>query len=355
MSSLIIVLFLLNLGFSLVKSELNDTCTTTSNQIGRCIPVRDCQPAIKILRSPFEDLTNEEWYYIENNSCGKMPGSSLKLLICCPLIQNVEGCGVAKIGRRIYGGNETETGLYPWAGVIVYKVSRRKFSVHCGCTLVHHRWVLTAAHCIRSIPRSWSINRVRFNEWDTTKKSNCTSKNDVSICREEYEITQQFAHPSYQVNNANMRHDIGLLKTKTDVVINDFVIPICLPLSDMIKQLPIDQEDFIVTGWGQTDKETPGIQRDVIMTGQKNNVCDKAYESHRIKLTEDQLCIGGREGEDSCRGDSGGPLMREHGLVNYQIGIVSFGAYKCGTKGHPGVYTKLIDYLDWIEEIMTQN
>lgn len=152
-----------------------------------------------------------------------------------------------------------------------------------------------------------------------------------------------------------MRHDIGLLRTKKDVVINEFVIPICLPLSEIIKQLPIYQEDFIVTGWGQTDKETPGIQRDVILTGQNNSVCDKAYESLRIKLTGDQLCIGGNEGEDSCRGDSGGPLMREHGLVNYQIGIVSFGAYKCGTKGHPGVYTKVIDYLDWIEEIMTQN
>lgn len=355
MDSLVFALFIVNLGFSLVKSELNDTCTTTSNQIGICIPVRDCQPALKILRSEFDDRTYEDWNYIENNNCGKMTGTSAKILICCPLVQNVEGCGISKLRNRIYGGNETEPGLYPWAGVIVYKIGRKKLSVHCGCTLVHHRWVLTAAHCIKSIPTNWSIHRVRFNEWDTTKKTNCTVKNDVSICREEYEIAKEFAHTSYQINSANMRHDIGLLKTKTDVVINDFVIPICLPLSDMIKELPIDQEDFVVTGWGQTDKETPGIQRDVIMTGQKNSVCDKAYESLRIKLTEDQLCIGGEEGEDSCSGASGGPLMRQHGLVNYQIGIVSVGAYKCGTKGHPGVYTRLMDYLGWIEDIMTQN
>lgn len=198
-------------------------------------------------------------------------------------------------------------------------------------------------------------HRVRFNEWDTTKKSNCTIKNDISICRQEYEIAQQFAHPSYEVNSANMRYDIGLLKTKTDVIKNQFVNPICLPLSNTIKELPIDQEDFIVTGWGQTDKETPGIQRDVVIIGQKNSVCDKAFESLRIKLTDDQLCIGGKQGEDSCRGDSGGPLMRQDGLITYQIGIVSFGAYQCGTKNHPGVYTKLIDYLDWVEEIMTQN
>lgn len=354
MTSLVIVLFLLNLGFSLVKSEVNDTCTTTSIQIGICVPVPDCQPALKILRASYEQRPPEDWLYIDKNECGHI-GNSSKKLICCPLIQNVEGCGVAKIEKRIHGGTETAAGVYPWAGVIVYKVSRRKFSVHCGCTLVHHRWVLTAAHCIKSIPRSWTIHRVRFNEWDTTQKSNCTIKDDISICRQEYEITQQFAHPSYEVNSANMRYDIGLLKTKTDVIINRFVIPICLPLSHTIKELPINQEDFIVTGWGQTDKETPGIQRDVVLTGQNNSVCDKVYESLRIKLTDDQLCIGGKEGEDSCRGDSGGPLMRQHGLINYQIGIVSFGAYKCGTKGHPGVYTKLIHYLDWVEEIMTQN
>lgn len=53
------------------------------------------------------------------------------------------------------------------------------------------------------------------------------------------------------------------------------------------------------------------------------------------------------------KGDSGGPLMK---LVNrnQQIfwvlyGIVSYGAYPCGQANIPGVYTKVDQFIDWIQ------
>ena len=56
-------------------------------------------------------------------------------------------------------------------------------------------------------------------------------------------------------------------------------------------------------------------------------------------------------GQGSCSGDSGGPLVwREYSDDPwYQIGLVSFGAVKCGTKDIPGVYTRVEAYLPWIE------
>ena len=57
-------------------------------------------------------------------------------------------------------------------------------------------------------------------------------------------------------------------------------------------------------------------------------------------------------GVDSCQGDSGGPLVvrdgNEEGKPWYLIGVVSFGTSECGI-GHPAVYTKVTNYLDWIE------
>ena len=55
-------------------------------------------------------------------------------------------------------------------------------------------------------------------------------------------------------------------------------------------------------------------------------------------------------GKDSCRGDSGGLLMvQEYPFAPwYQIGLVSFGTSYCGV-GAPGVYTKITNYLPWIE------
>ena len=58
-----------------------------------------------------------------------------------------------------------------------------------------------------------------------------------------------------------------------------------------------------------------------------------------------------------CGGDSGGPIQ----IINTDsritcmhtiIGVISFGAGECGTKGVPGIYTKVYHYLDWIEKIV---
>ena len=55
-------------------------------------------------------------------------------------------------------------------------------------------------------------------------------------------------------------------------------------------------------------------------------------------------------GKDSCNGDTGAPLMTRESPSDpwYAIGIVSFGTAKCG-RGKPGVYTKVTNYLPWIE------
>lgn len=58
--------------------------------------------------------------------------------------------------------------------------------------------------------------------------------------------------------------------------------------------------------------------------------CNNVYRIQNVALTSKQLCAGGAPGKDSCRGDSGGPLM---GIDNserlkpyyYLAGVVSFG------------------------------
>ena len=70
------------------------------------------------------------------------------------------------------------------------------------------------------------------------------------------------------------------------------------------------------------------------------------------------ICTKALEGQDSCNGDSGGPLMtsidNEKILEKQwiQVGIVSWGLDKCGMKGIPGVYTNVKDYLKWVLDNM---
>ena len=69
---------------------------------------------------------------------------------------------------------------------------------------------------------------------------------------------------------------------------------------------------------------------------------------NRDELTTNMICAGGGK-VDSCQGDSGGSLVVN---VNGKItlaGVTSWG-YGCGVTGSPGVYTKVANYIDWIED-----
>ena len=88
----------------------------------------------------------------------------------------------------------------------------------------------------------------------------------------------------------------------------------------------------------------------------ENEKCVKAFKLH-AEIGPTQMCVGGVIGEDSCGGDSGGPLMKvdvvdQSGPKYFLIGVVSFGAKRCGASTMPGVYTRIADYMDWIMDHM---
>ncbi|KAL0269567.1 UNVERIFIED_CONTAM: hypothetical protein PYX00_007256 [Menopon gallinae] len=84
--------------------------------------------------------------------------------------------------------------------------------------------------------------------------------------------------------------------------------------------------------------------------------CAKVFRKY-AEIGETQMCVGGVEGEDSCSGDSGGPLMKVDDAPPryYLLGIVSFGTKKCGTKDMPGVYTRLTEYMPWVLDNLVTN
>jgi elastase-2/chymotrypsin-like protease len=61
------------------------------------------------------------------------------------------------------------------------------------------------------------------------------------------------------------------------------------------------------------------------------------------------LCTSGHLSQNTCRGDSGSPLVATHKNRVIQVGIVSFGVKNGCTQRLPSVFTRLTSYLSWIE------
>ena len=80
-------------------------------------------------------------------------------------------------------------------------------------------------------------------------------------------------------------------------------------------------------------------------------VVDLTQCARNYKVTNRQICAGGGK-EDSCAGDSGGPLMARNIQTQrwYMAGIVSFGPYPCARENKPAVYTNVSSYVDWIKD-----
>lgn len=95
--------------------------------------------------------------------------------------------------------------------------------------------------------------------------------------------------------------------------------------------------------------------------------CDQKYNELKKEkeyilpqgVLRSQICALGRAktrdqpAADTCQGDSGGSLLHfNDNDSKYRIvGITSFGL-SCGNPGFPSIYTRVVDYIDWIEDIV---
>jgi secreted trypsin-like serine protease len=174
---------------------------------------------------------------------------------------------------------------------------------------------------------------------------------DKQSHRVEHRVVQIMQHPSFERNG--FINDIGLLELSDRVRFSDQVRSACLPEKSNWTVQSIDQQYegrlATVLGWGSTYYGGGGtnILRQVSFPLWTNKDCDQKYSQH---IGRGFVCAGSMfGGKDACQGDSGSPLMiPDQHQVWTLIGIVSFGN-KCAQPGYPGVYTRVAEYLDWIQ------
>lgn len=350
-----------------------DTAPGTCKPLSHCIAVF---AEIKKAGSPMPpDLSKK----IETLTCGF---DGTELMVCCALsstsykdtsnnstvlvpedIQNhpnlhllPEQCG-AMAGDRIMGGTRTNLFQFPWMVLLSYYSDRIGVALGCGGTLISERYVLTAAHCLLGLGRI-RLTSVVIGEYDVRTNPDCAIIKGKKICAPKIKNTtveEAIHHPGFSFHTG--ANDIALIRLAEPA---DFslksVKPICLPRTRALQTESLVGDFGLVAGWGATEN---GLLSPVLMSVSlpiiSTEECNTMFHGRR-NITAKQICAGGQKGKDTCRGDSGGPLMYQamlgHNVKYVQWGIVSFGYKTCGSAIYPGVFTNVAYYMDWILDHM---
>jgi len=239
-------------------------------------------------------------------------------------------CGVKgndSNNARIVGGNETEEHEYPWQVLVE--------GAGCGGTLISSTHVLTAAHC--------TVDTAATSIKVVIEAHNITDSELNSV-----DIAEIINHPNYEPHNSH-NNDYSILRLAKPVTFTKKVSPVCLPADLSATYAGVRAT---VTGWGTLSSGGPSsdVLQEVDVTVAINAECNSAYASKGYTITSNMVCAGD-SGKDSCKGDSGGPLITSENDRQALIGVVSWGLPGgCAIDGFPGVYSRVTEKMSWILE-----
>lgn len=272
---------------------------------------------------------------------------------------SMQQCGKQQVGYReprIVGGNNTYEGEFPWAVSI-----QRHGNHHCGGVIVGKRWILTAAHCVRS----QLVGNLLVRTGGHTLNRNTNSIN--SHLERDYFVDQIVMHgdfsrydnltASQMKSSANTNNaDIALLRLRNDILWNEFAWPVCFPHKESGN---FSGFDAIVIGWGKLNEKSEDFSNElqkVKLTIIDNKVCQNWFRQAGREMPIDDriICAGFKNGgKDACHGDSGGPLLSKINGHYVVVGVVSTGI-GCARPLLPGLYSRVSSYISWIEKFVNQ-
>ncbi|CAG9798203.1 unnamed protein product [Chironomus riparius] len=323
---------------------LGDSCRLIDRSIGICQKTEDCKGSVKeyLHQKKFSEITlcafdkDKPVLCCENIIEVLPPPSQLVTPFQKLLCENSPK--TPRLSKNIVGGDLTEPREFPHQVAIGYQQdSQSPIEFKCGGSLISDRLVLTAAHCVNiESPKIVRLGRVSLVP-DVYDYAPIVDKRVQKIN----------IHPNY--SRGTRLNDIALIHLSKVVKFSDHIQPICLS-----GPRDLTHKNMTVTGFGtintDTNKRSDWLRKAVI----KGTPFDKCKATIRelddsLDINDTQFCALGKNNEDACKGDSGGPVIHDEDNQHQLYGIVSF-SIGCG--GIPAVYTKVDKFHEWIESQM---
>jgi len=242
---------------------------------------------------------------------------------------------------KIVNGDIADYGEWPWQ--VSLRQWRTATYIHkCGCALLSENWAITAAHCVENVSPDDLL--LRMGEYDL-------GSTDEPQGHVDRKVQIVASHPKFDPKT--FEYDLALLRFYEPVEFKPNVIPICIPDEDE----ELVGETAWVTGWGRLYEEgpLPSVLQEVSLPIITNNECEGMYRKagYIEHIPSIFICAGySSGGKDSCEGDSGGPMVVQREDDRFMLsGIISWGI-GCAEENQPGVYTRISEFRDWINQIL---
>jgi len=241
-------------------------------------------------------------------------------------------CGRSPVLDRIVAGQEVNPKhSLPYQAYLQACQGRR--CAMCGATLINKKYAITAMHCL---PDGFDNLQLVLGEHNIKQAAEQHAKTIgvTAIRRSDYD-------------ERTTTNDIAILKLSEEVVFNDHIQPACLPSNTEEKYVG---QSAVVSGWGTTSSggDTSNVLKKTDQTILADSDRDCIRGSGENNLHSGKMCAY-KQGTDSCQGDSGGPLVVQEDGRSTLVGVVSYGI-GCASPGYAGVYARVTNYLDWIND-----